>query len=188
MLTRPEPKVPFWSSHFRQRQVAIDLKGKGIRSTLFNSTGQKYLFSVSNNQFIVSYKYPQFMLRLNSNNQIVLLYYYDNKKQPTIVLYSCHLNATVNHLRSTSTYTSYFTLLLLVTKYYKSAVHVGGDSVKSDQTFMSPFVCISVVVSPHVSLFLFRVSFCLFFLHLLFFLSFHSYFSTMVTFFLSSIS
>jgi hypothetical protein len=25
-------------------------------------------------------------------------------------------------------------LLLLVTKYYKSAVHVGGDSVKSDQT------------------------------------------------------
>jgi hypothetical protein len=23
-----------------------------------------------------------------------------------------------------------------VTKYYKSAVHVGGDSVKSDQTFM----------------------------------------------------
>ena len=41
---------------------------------------------------------------------------------------------------------------------------------------------------PRVSLFLFRVSFCLFFLHLLFFLSFHSYFSTMVTFFLSSIS
>jgi hypothetical protein len=39
---------------------------------------------------------------------------------------------------------------------------------------------------PRVSLFLFRVSFCLFFLRLLFFLSFHSYFSTMVTFFLSS--
>ena len=76
------------------------------------------------------------MLRLNSNNQIVLLYYYDNKKQPTIVLYSCHLNATVNHLRSTSTYTSYFILLLFVTKYYKSAEYVGGDSVKSDQTFI----------------------------------------------------
>jgi hypothetical protein len=76
------------------------------------------------------------MLRLNSNNQIVLLYYCDNKKQPTIVLYSCHLNATVNHLRSTSTYTSYFILLLLVTKYYKSAVYVGGDSVKSDQTWI----------------------------------------------------
>jgi hypothetical protein len=41
----------------------------------------------------------------------------------------------VNHLRSTSTYTSYF-ILLFVTKYYKSAVHVGGDSVKSDQTYM----------------------------------------------------
>jgi hypothetical protein len=76
------------------------------------------------------------MLRLNSNNQIVLLYYYDNKKQPTIVLHSCHLNTTVNHLRSTSTYTSYFILLLLVTKYYKSAVYVGGDSVKSDQTLI----------------------------------------------------
>ena len=46
------------------------------------------------------------------------------------------LNATVNHLRSTSTYTSYFILLLLVTKYYKSAVYVGGDSVKSDQTYI----------------------------------------------------
>ena len=76
------------------------------------------------------------MLRLNSNNQIVLLYYYDNKKQPTIVLYLCHLNATVNHLRSTSTYTSYFILLLFVTKYYKSAEYVGGDSVMSDQTFI----------------------------------------------------
>ncbi len=76
------------------------------------------------------------MLQLNSNNQIVLLYYYDNKKQTTIVSYSCHLNATVNHLRSTSTYMSYFILLFFVTKYYKSAVYVGGDSVESDQTFM----------------------------------------------------
>ena len=135
MLTRPDPKMPFRSSQVRPRQVAIALKEKGIRSTHLFSTRRKYLFSVSSNQFIVSYKYSQFMLRLNSNNQIVLLYYYDNKKQPTIVLYSCHLNATVNHLRSTSTYTSYF-ILLFVTKYYKSAVHVGGDSVKSDQTYI----------------------------------------------------
>jgi hypothetical protein len=76
------------------------------------------------------------MLRLNSNNQIVLLYFYDNKKQTTIVSSSCHLKATVNHLRSTSTYMSYFLLLFFVTKYYKSAVYVGGDSVKSDQTFI----------------------------------------------------
>jgi hypothetical protein len=129
--------MPFWSSQVRPKQVAIDLRGRGIRSTHLISTRQKYPFSVSNNQFIVSYKYPQFMLRLNSNNQIVLLYFYDNKKQTTIVLYSCHLNATVNHLRSTSTYTSYFTSLLFVTKYYKSAVYVGGDSVKSDQTCTS---------------------------------------------------
>ena len=135
MLTRPDPKIPFRSSQVRPRQVAIALKEKGIRSTHLFSTRRKYLFSDSSNQFIVSYKYPQFMLRLNSNNQIVLLYSYDNKKQTTIVLFSCHLNATVNHLRSTSTYTSYFILLLVVTKYYKSAVHVGGDSVKSDQTW-----------------------------------------------------
>jgi hypothetical protein len=128
--------MPFWTSQAKPRQVARELKGRGIRSTHLFSTRRKYLFSVSSNQFIVSNKYPQFMLRLNSNNQIVLLYYYDNKKQPTIVLYSCHLNATVNHLRSTSTYTSYFILLFFVTKYYKSAVYVGGDSVKSDQTFI----------------------------------------------------
>jgi hypothetical protein len=112
------------------------LKEKGIRSTHLFSMRRKYLFSDSSNQFIVSYKDPQFMLRPNSNNQIVLLYSYDNKKQTTIVLSSCHLNATVNHLRSTSTYTSYFILLLLVTKYYKSAEYVGGDSVESDQTLI----------------------------------------------------
>ena len=128
--------MPFWSSQVRPRQVARELKGRGIRSTHLISTRRKYLFSVfTNNQFIASYKYPQFMLQLNSNNQIVLLYYYDNKKQITIVLSSCHLNATVNHLRSTSTYTSYFILLFFVTMYYKSAVYVGGDSVKSDQTW-----------------------------------------------------
>ena len=77
--------MPFWLSQVRLRQVAIDLKGRGIRSTHLFSTRRKYLFSVSSNQFIVSYKYPQFMLQLNSNNQIVLLYYYDNKKQTTIV-------------------------------------------------------------------------------------------------------
>ncbi len=42
----------------------------------------------------------------------------------------------MNHLRSTSTYTSYFLLLFFVTKYYKSVVYVGGDSVKSDQTYI----------------------------------------------------
>ena len=115
----------------------LRIKGGDIRSTHFNSTRRKYYFFVSNNQFIVSYKYPQFMLRLNSSNQIVLLYFYDNKKQTTIVSSSCHLNATVNHLRSTSTYTSYFLLLFFVTKYYKSVVYVGGDSVKSDQTCSS---------------------------------------------------
>ncbi len=138
MLTRPEPKMSFWLSQVRQRQVAIDLKGRDIRSTHLFSTRRKYLSSVSSNQFIVSYKYPQFMLRLNSNNQIVSLHSHDNKKQIAIVLSSCHLNATVNHLRSTSTYTSYFILLLPVTKYYKSGVYVGGDSVKSDQTWRPP--------------------------------------------------
>jgi hypothetical protein len=76
------------------------------------------------------------MLRLNSNNQIVSLYFYDNKKQTTFVNSLCHLKPNVNHLRHTSTYTSYFLSLLFVTKYYKSAVYVGGDSVKSDQTLM----------------------------------------------------
>ena len=127
----------FWSSQVRPKQVAIDLKGRGIRATHLNSTRRQYLFSVSNNQFIVSFKYPQFMLRLYSNNQIVLLYFYDNKKQTTIVSSSCHLNATVNHLCSTLTYTSYFLLLFFVTKYYKSVVNVGGDSVKSDQTYIN---------------------------------------------------
>jgi hypothetical protein len=40
----------------------------------------------------------------------------------------------MNHLRLTSTYTSYFLLLLFVTKYYKLAVYASG--VKSDQTFI----------------------------------------------------
>jgi hypothetical protein len=77
------------------------------------------------------------MLRLNSNNQIVSLYFYDNKKQTTIVNSSCHFKPNVNHLHSTPTYTSYFLLLLFVTKYYKLVVYTGGDSVKSDQTFIS---------------------------------------------------
>ncbi len=76
------------------------------------------------------------MLRLNSNNQIVSLHFYDNKKQTTIVSSSRHLKPTVNHLHSTLTYTSYFLLLSFVTKYYKSVANVGGDSVKSDQTFI----------------------------------------------------
>ena len=81
------------------------------------------------------------MLQHNSNNQIVSSHFNDNKKQSTIVSSSCHLKATVNHLRSTSTYTSYFLLLFFVTKYYKSAVYVGGDSVKSDQTSIPCFRC-----------------------------------------------
>ena len=137
MPTGPDPKMPFRSSQGRPKQVVKVKKGRGIRSTHLISTRRKYLFSVSSNQFIVSYKYPQFMLRLNSNNQIVSLYFfYNNKKQATIVSSSCHLKANVNHLRSTSTYTSYFLLLFFVTKYYKSVVYVGGDSVKSDQTFI----------------------------------------------------
>ncbi len=89
------------------------------------------------------------MLRLNSNNQIVSLYFYDNKKQTTIVSLSCHSNATVNHLRSTSTYTSYFLLLFFVTKYYKSVVYVDGDSVKSDQTSMLQLVLTQRKLNMH---------------------------------------
>jgi hypothetical protein len=122
-------------SQCKHRSGSLRFKGRGIRSMQLTSTGRKYYFSVSNNQFIVSYKYPQFMLRLNSNNQIVSLYFYDNKKQTTIITSSCHLKPNVNHLRSTSTYTSYFLLLFFVTKYYKSVVYVGGDSVKSHQTY-----------------------------------------------------
>jgi hypothetical protein len=80
------------------------------------------------------------MLRLNSNNQTLSLYFYDNKKQTTFVNSSCHFKPNVNYLRSTSTYTSYFLSLLFVIKYYKLAVYAGGDSVKSDQT------CIKVLV------------------------------------------
>jgi hypothetical protein len=58
----------------------------------------------------------------------------------------------VNHLRSTSTYTSYFILLFLVTKYYKSAVYVGGDSFKSDQTCSSQFFLKSVQETEFVKL------------------------------------
>ncbi len=74
------------------------------------------------------------MLRLISNNQIVSLYFYDNKKQTTIINSLRHFKPNVNHLRLTSTYTSYFFSLSFVAKYYKSAVYVGGDSVKSEQT------------------------------------------------------
>jgi hypothetical protein len=75
------------------------------------------------------------MLRLNSNNQIVSLYFYDNKKQTTIVNSSCHFKPNVNHLCSTPTYTSYFLLLFFVTN--KLAVYAGGVSVKSDQTYVT---------------------------------------------------
>ena len=111
-------------------------KGEGNRSMSLNSTGRSNIFfPTQTTNLIISYKYPQFMLRLNSNNQIVSLYFYDNKKQTTFVNSSCHFKSNVNHLRSTLTYTSYFLSLLFVTKYYKLAVYVGGDSVKSDQTY-----------------------------------------------------
>ena len=64
VLTRPEPKMPFWSSQLRPTQVALALREKDIRSTHFKSSRRKYYFFVSSNQFIDSYKYPQFMLRL----------------------------------------------------------------------------------------------------------------------------
>jgi hypothetical protein len=60
------------------------------------------------------YKYQQLMLQFNSNNQFVSSYFNDNKKQSTFVNSSCHFKPNVNHLRSTSTYTSYFLLLFFV--------------------------------------------------------------------------
>jgi hypothetical protein len=125
----------FWSSQFKPTQVALDLKVGLNCSTPLNSTGRSNIFFANQTtNFIVSYKYSQFMLRLNSNNQFVLLYFYDNKKQTTFVNSSCHYKPNVNHLHLTLTYTSYFLLLLFITKYYKLAVYAGGDSVKSDQT------------------------------------------------------
>ena len=106
---------------------SVRFKGEANRSTPLNSTGRSDIFfATQTTNFIVSYKYSQFMLRLNSNNQIVLLYFYNNKKQTTFVISSCHFKP--------NGYTSYFLSLLFVTKYYKLAVYVGGDSVKSDQT------------------------------------------------------
>ena len=128
--------MPFWSSQLRPTQVALVLRGKDIRSTHFKSSRQKYYFFVSSNQFIVSYKYHNSCYDLNSNNQIVSLYFYDNKKQTTIINSLCHFKPNVNHLRSTPTYTSYFLLFFYVNKYYKLVVCASGDSVKSDQTYM----------------------------------------------------
>jgi hypothetical protein len=112
---------------------SLRFKGGDIRSTSFNSTGQKHYFCVSNNQLIL-YKYQLLMLQFNTNNQFVSSYFNDNKKQSTIVNSSCHFKPNVNYLHSTSTYTSYFLLLFFVTKYYKLVVYASGDSVKSDQT------------------------------------------------------
>ena len=115
---------------------SVRFKGEANRSTPLNSTGRSNILSQLKQPILFSYKYSTSMLRLNSNNQIVSLYFYDNKKQTTFVNSSCHFKSNVNHLRLTSTYTSYFLLLLFVTKYYKLAVNTGGDSVKSDQTFI----------------------------------------------------
>jgi hypothetical protein len=114
---------------------SLRFKGGDIGSTSFKSTGQNYYFYVSTNQLIL-YKYQLLMLQFNSNNQIVSSYFNDNKKQSTIVNSSCHFKPNVNHLLPTSTYTSYFLLLFFVTKYYKLVAQAGGDSVKSDQTYI----------------------------------------------------
>ncbi len=101
---------------------SVRFKGEANCSTPFNSTGRSHIFFANQTtNFIVWYKYSQFMLRLNSNNQIVSLYFYANKKQSTFVNSSCHFKPNVNYLRSTLTYTSYFLSLLFVTKYYKLA-------------------------------------------------------------------
>jgi hypothetical protein len=103
-------------------------------STQLDDTNIISTFQTTN--LISSYKYLQFMLRLNSINQLVLSYFNDNKKQTTVVNSSCHFKPNVNYLRSTQTFTSYFLLFFYVTKYYKLVVCASGDSVKSDQTFI----------------------------------------------------
>ena len=74
-----------------------------------------------------------FLIQTTKSYQRILMIIKSN--QPSLNS-SCHFKSTVNHLRSTSTYTSYFLLLFYVTKYYKSAVYAGGESVKSDQTYI----------------------------------------------------
>jgi hypothetical protein len=131
-------KIAILVKPIQAKTGSVRFEGEANRSTPLTSTGRSHIFFANQTtNFIVSYKYSQFMLRLNSINQIVSMYFYDNKKQTTFVNSSCHFKPNVNHLGSTSTYTSYFLLLLFVTKYYKLAVYVGGDSVKSDQTYIT---------------------------------------------------
>jgi hypothetical protein len=112
-------------------------EGTAYRSTPLNSIGRSNILSQLKQPISLLYKYSTSMLRLNSNNQnCITVFFYNNKKQTTIVNSSCHFKPNVNHLRLTSTYTSYFLSLSFVAKYYKSAVSVGGDSVKSDQTYI----------------------------------------------------
>jgi hypothetical protein len=105
--------------------------------------------TIQTTNLISLYKYSQFKLRLNSINQFVLSYFNDNKKQTTIVNSSCHIKPNVNYLRSTQTYMSYFLLFFYVTKYYKLVVCASGDSVKSDQTFITKNWKIKKHKKPH---------------------------------------
>ena len=129
-------KIAILVKPIQAKTGSVRFEGEANRSTPLNSTGRSNILSQLKQPISLSHKYSTSMLRFNSNNQIVSLYFYDNKKQTTIVNSSCHFKPNKNHLHLTSTYTSYFLSLLFVTKYYKSAVYVGGDSVKSDQTFI----------------------------------------------------
>ena len=117
--------------------------------SLSTQLDEDIISTLQTTDLILSYKYPQLMLRLNSNNQFVSSFFNDNKKQTTFVNSSCHFKPFVNHLRSTQTYTSYFLLFFYVTKYYKLVVCASGDSVKSDQTFITKNWKIKKHKKPH---------------------------------------
>ena len=68
------------------------------------------------------------MLRLNSINQLMSMFFYDNKSNQPSYKSLVHFKPNVNYLRSTQTYTSYFLLFFYVTKYYKLVVYASGDS------------------------------------------------------------
>jgi hypothetical protein len=80
-----------------KEQVAKDLKVGTFVHRRSTQLVEQIFSSPQTTNLILSYKYPQFMLRLNSNNQIVSMYFYDNKKQTTIVNSSCHFKPIVNH-------------------------------------------------------------------------------------------
>ncbi len=112
---QPWPKLLFWSSQFKPKTGSVRFKGEANRSTPLNSTGRSNILSQLKQLISFSYKYSTSMLRLISNNQIVSLYFYNNKKQTTFVNSLCHFKPIVNHVRHfTLTYTSYFLSLLFV--------------------------------------------------------------------------